>query len=515
MAIPKVPTGKTLQERNEQKEIMTAEVVRAGDKLILPTNPRDMSADEAIAQLQRFKQSEEEAVNMRETYDAFPWDGAHALKLALGEIYGWFNMEPTPNFFGKNPPTMISVEVAPGQTKPIPWGRFSVPNIPSAEGYLETGVTMHQQRQVFMLTASIRRKYEAEFKRIADKVREVLSTASLYRGKAFRLHFTEENSILGGSTKAAEASFMRLSGKETEMLVLPRDVERQVATNLFTPIERMEDIRRFGMPIKRGIGLAGRFGVGKTMIASACAERCVKNNMTFIMCNKASDFADALRFATQYQPAMVFAEDIDRVLSGSRTVSMDNILNTVDGIESKGSEIIVVLTTNSLETINEAMLRPGRLDAIIVIKSPDAEAVERLIRQYAQGRLEEGIDLTHTGEILQGQIPAVIAEAVQRAKLAQLKLSPVGVQPDDFRLSAAALEEAAMSMVEQVNMLSNRPVEETEKDRFARVHGTAIGMALRGSAKARDLATNTKNNGRSLDSVEAELAELVEIDKAA
>ncbi|MEX0632803.1 hypothetical protein M8494_14790 [Serratia ureilytica] len=47
---------------------------------------------------------------------------------------------------------------------------------------------------------------------------------------------------------------------------------------------------------------------------------------------------------------MIFCEDIDRAVSGERSVAMDDILNILDGIDTKANNIITVLTTNQLRT---------------------------------------------------------------------------------------------------------------------------------------------------------------------
>ena len=72
---------------------------------------------------------------------------------------------------------------------------------------------------------------------------------------------------------------------------------------------------------------------------------------------------------------------------------MDEILNVIDGIESKGTEIITVLTTNNLGNITSAMLRPGRLDAIVSVRAPDAKAAQQLVRLYAGTLLAADDDL--------------------------------------------------------------------------------------------------------------------------
>jgi transitional endoplasmic reticulum ATPase len=130
---------------------------------------------------------------------------------------------------------------------------------------------------------------------------------------------------------------------------------------------------------------------------------------------------------------------------------MDEILNTIDGLDSKNSNIILVLTTNAVDKIHPAMLRPGRLDAVIEITPPDAPAVEKLLRLYGGLAISPAADLRPVGEALAGQIPAVIAEVVKRAKLAQLAMQEPGSLVK--KLSVPALMEAAQTLSAQVRLL--------------------------------------------------------------
>lgn len=67
---------------------------------------------------------------------------------------------------------------------------------------------------------------------------------------------------------------------------------------------------------------------------------------------------------------------------------MATYINTLDGVDSKKHEIMVVLTTNDKRAIHPAFVRPGRIDAVIPILPPDNDATVRLVRSYgcdAQG----------------------------------------------------------------------------------------------------------------------------------
>jgi transitional endoplasmic reticulum ATPase len=442
---PKAPvakSGSTLDEH--EKVVHVAEIVQHGEKVIIPEG---MSLDDTIDLLERRKEFLEEEVILRKTFNVFPWDGGNALDEVLTRKYGWAPAKATPGFFGKNPPQLITIEIAPGQTKQIPWGRFQLPQI---SGFVQCGVNQKEGRMVFELIASILRKDEKTIQDLFIELEQELKVNSIYSGKAFKMRFRDED---GDVLEMPEPSFINTDDVDENMLVFPEAIRKAVETNLFTPIKRVADCKANGIPIKRGVLLGGTYGTGKTMAAKVASKFAVQNGVTYLYVPRADELADAVNFAKLYQdPAcVIFCEDIDRVMDGERTESMDDILNIIDGIDTKSSNILVVLTTNDLNGINPAMLRPGRLDAVIDVLPPDAEAVEKLIRIYGGAAIASTTDLTGICAKMAGRIPAVIAEVVKRAKLAQLSMQSVGTKVTS--LTSEALEEAAETMQSQLDLL--------------------------------------------------------------
>lgn len=442
--------GQTLDKAKEA--IVVAEIVHAGEKLILPEG---VSLPQARDLITRRMEYEEEDVDMSETFDVFPWDGAAALDTVLKRIYGWSPAQSIDmGFFGKIAPKMINVDLDHDKKMAVPWGQFGLPNI---SGSVSTGVDRKEGRLVFEISASVKRKSEPVVQRLFKELREYIRDGgSIYQGKAIKIRFRDDD---GDVLRMPEPKFMRTDDVDQTQLVYSREVHSSIETNLFTPIQRVMDLKANGIPIKRGVLLGGKYGTGKTLAAKVAAKLAVQNGITFIYVSRADELADAIGFAKQYQsPAsVVFCEDIDRAMNGDRSVEMDDILNIIDGIDSKNANIMVVLTTNFLNNINAAMLRPGRLDAVIDVKAPDAEAVQRLLRVYGGDAIDMAEDLTEVGEVLDGHIPAVIAEVVKRAKLSQLRLNPPG-QPVT-NLSSDALLEAATTMSMQLQLLHDADAE--------------------------------------------------------
>lgn len=454
-----------MNEKNEKQVVHVAEVVRHGKQFIMPEG---ISIDTAIELLQRKKREEEEAVQVVEVVDAFVWDGARALSKAMTEMFGYAHQEAKQGFFGATPPAMVAVEVAYGVTEMVPWGEFSLPGI---DGRIKTGYTVKNGMVVLQVSGTIRRKHKEVIHQLIELARDIVKTDSIYKGKAFNIRWKDED---GERIEMPEPKFLDLSKVKPEEVVFSKDVAAGVSTNLFTPIEKSDTCRKLGIPLKRGILLSGKYGVGKTLVTYVTADKCAKNGWTFLHCQRADELEQMVRFAQRYQPAVIFCEDIDRSMSGGRTTEIDDILNIVDGIESKNTEVMVILTTNHLENINPAMLRPGRLDAIINVLPPDAAAVERLIRLYGRGLVPENVDLTEVGKKLAGHIPAIIRECVERSKLAAIKLSNGG----PLVITAEALLDAATTMAQQMDLLTKAANPISQHKKMVEVMGAKVLEAL-------------------------------------
>lgn len=436
--------AKTLGEAELQVAVAT--IQNFGTKMTLPEG---MTLDQGIDLLQRRKKYDTEKTVVRRIFPVFPLDGAVSLDNVLRRKYGWAQAIATPGFFGPNPPEMRTIKVGPNKTRAVTWGRFTLPGV---NGFLQTNAQqVGGSMWFFELVSEVRRADEPKVKELMDDVAYECTQSSIYRGQAIKISFRNED----GDREMPDPEFMDTESIDENMVVFSEVTQHSIRTNLFTPITRVPDLIRNGIPIKRGVLLGGTYGTGKTLAASVASKLAVQHGITYLYVPRADQLKDAIEFAKLYQnPAsVVFCEDIDRVTSGERGVAMDDILNIIDGIDTKTANIIVVLTTNHLDTINPAMLRPGRLDAVIPVTAPDAKAVEKLIRVYAKGAVNPETDLTSVGVTLEGHIPAIIAEVVKRAKLSELSLLAEGERVKN--LSAEALLEAAQTMNAQIQLLES------------------------------------------------------------
>lgn len=424
----------------EKKDV---QIARFGSKIILPSDPKTMSTKEAIDVLKRVEEQERQKVSIYEEVECFPLEGAWALGNVLMEKYGYtMNVSTMGGFFGMQeiPPTLVNLEVGVGKQDQVIWGAFRVPGL---KAELNTSVGEKRGRVIFVISGEAPKGEQAQIKEIADLVRSYVSKNSLYKAQAIKISTTESKKQSGRYEVdiSNPPSFIDLSRVNEEELVFSDDVMALIDTNIFTPIKHTALCREAQIPLKRSSLLHGPYGTGKTLSAFAAAKLCQRNGWTFIYLDRVVALKDVLIFARNYAPAVVFAEDIERAVSGGRSVKVDDILNNIDGLDSKGHEVMCIFTTNHIEQIDPAMLRPGRLDAVIRVSPPDAKAAEKLIRLYSRDLLSADADLTGAGEALKGQIPASIREAVERAKLFAISRGSKTLTGEDVRLAAIGMKE--------------------------------------------------------------------------
>lgn len=431
------------KQPKEKVRIHDIEVVRTGTRITLPDG---MATGDAIAALMLKQQSEEQDVNIWEEFDASPPEGAYALMQVLEEKYG---MAMVQGDWLSNA-TMVTVQVGFNETVLVPWGNFPIPGV---EAVIRTAGQYNPLTGLvnFRFGGTVKRKHEEIVRQLGSLVRERLRTHSIYQGKAFRLSFTD---VDGDTIRVMEPQFLDLRQVARDELVFDGALGGLISTNLFTPVRHTEAVRRAGIPLKRGVCLAGTYGTGKTMTAYKLADECVRYGWTFIYLEHASELAQGIRFAAKYQPAVIFVEDVDKAVDHSRrSTELNDLLNTLDGVDTKERDIMVVFTTNHLEDIHPAMLRPGRLDAVIRMQPPSSVAAARLVQVYGRGQLAPDVNFDLIGRELDGHIPALIREVVERAKLGAIGRSGT----TDFQLTTEDLVLAAHGLKEQRELLTPAP----------------------------------------------------------
>jgi len=385
-------------------------IMRTGDKIIIPD-----AMPYAVARewLLRQEQAEEKQVQIMDFIPCFPLDGVVALARVLADKFGFTALSDRDGMWGPEPPLLVQIPTPNGIETAI-LGKLQPPKWEG--GYLSAEIGSEAQLKV---TGQIKRKFESEVKEIISRLRTMLKENSIYRKQAMMvdLSWIREERRFHPINDAPK--FMDLSGSAN--LILNDTTKFELATSVFMLLERSNECVNNRINLKHGVLLSGKYGTGKTLTAKVIAQKATNNDWTFIYLKSAADLAAGLRMAQLYAPAVIFVEDVDQVASGERDEQLNELLNTLDGVDTKTQPILTVLTTNHPERIQPAFIRAGRIDTVIQFEEPDAKTCLEFVRLYArddEGRdlLKPDSDLTKAGELLAGMVPAFICEAVGKAK---------------------------------------------------------------------------------------------------
>lgn len=453
----------------KEKKAHDTDIIHKGSKIILPGDPEDMDLDTAVKVLERKSADEKVVMEVDEKIECYPLDGLHAFHVACKEKYGWVSTrgKTIQSFFGSFDikPSLMTIKTGPNDEDSIqvPIGDFLLPGV---ENVLSIQPFHNSRGRGIYISGEVKKKEMHVVQEIANLTRAVLKEKSIYKGKAIRLQSNKNGSI----NFEADPEFRQTANIVPSELILNDIEERLLEDALWSPILNTQTCIDHKIPLNRGVLLEGTFGTGKTMAAHVTSKICVDNGWTYIVLDDVRGLKEALLFAQAYQPAVVFAEDVDRVLE-TRDDAGNDLLNTIDGVLSKSSQVITVLTTNFVEKLDRAMLRPGRLDAVVSIRAPESDAVQKLVRLYARGLLDDKADISPVGKVLAGNIPATIREVVERTKLGMVTRGEKTISADMLLISAEG-------MTRHLELLNNVKREQTTSERLGEVMMVAVSEAV-------------------------------------
>jgi SpoVK/Ycf46/Vps4 family AAA+-type ATPase len=387
--------GELTAEENpaDKKEITTTTVESEETQTIII--PKGMSKLAASKELKAQWDEEETEIDM--VLELKEWqarDGLHAIMIALEKTFGWINAVAT--FFSTPTELQIVTDLKDGKykTKDAFLGKLKCASWDNAMA--DVGMARDRAgREIFAwIKFDVKKKHKERVKKLFDNIRDILLKESIYKGK---------------SVMVTKDGFAFIENKGEKNIILNAAEERVVKNLVIAPL---------GKPGKRTILFTGTYGTGKTETALRVGREAVEQKgMTFFYLKDPSMFAETLESAKQYAPSLLFLEDIDEIGSGEeRDGRMNDLLNTLDGVQTKGQNLTVIFTTNHENRINKALRRPGRIDLIVNFKVCEKDTTKRIyevILSKMKGFAELDLDAitAYTPEI-QG---AVIAEICKRA----------------------------------------------------------------------------------------------------
>lgn len=434
------------------------DIIHQGDKMILPAG---MNMKDAIEFLKRKIRENEEITDFKNVYPYRPWDGAYCAYQAMREAFG--SVVHAGTFFQNA--QLVDVPVSHDESVKVPWGAFGIPLMPDV---IITFSAAHDDEHgpVFQVVVQGPRKWRYHIEGLFRLIGEYLQKKSIYRGKA-----------LDGKEMPG---FLDLEAVDREKVVYSEVTERQLHANIDALIIHDDQMRSNGISLKRAVLMHGPYGTGKTLRAFLTAQTAVENGWTFLYARPGKDNLDAvMQTARLYQPAVVFFEDVDAIANPDNAGEdgITKLLDTFDGITSKGTEIIAILTSNHADRIHKGMLRPGRLDAVVEISHLDSPGVERLVETTVPaGMLADKIDWDTVGAAMAEFTPSYIKEAADRAF--RFALADTRGDTSKIKLSTQNLVDAAHSLLSQL-VLMNGAKELPDRDRLSEATRAVVDEAVR------------------------------------
>lgn len=242
-------------------------------------------------------------------------------------------------------------------------------------------------------------------------------------------------------------------------------------------LRNAERYQQLGGRIPKGVLLVGPPGTGKTLLAKAIAGEA---GVPFFSLS-GSDFVEmfvgvgAARVRDMFQqaetkaPCIVFIDELDALgksrsstsIGGhdEREQTLNALLVEMDGFVSN-SGVIVMAATNRPETLDQALLRPGRFDRHVLVDHPDIRGREAILKVHVKSvKLDETVDLKQVAAITTGFVGADLAHLVNEAALLAARREKKAVGMTEFNEGV----ERVIGGLEK----RNRVMSDDEKQRIA------------------------------------------------
>lgn len=224
-------------------------------------------------------------------------------------------------------------------------------------------------------------------RRLFDDLEKLVRRASSYRGKVISLEQTDDYSGHAGSVKVHK---LRSVGRDD--LILPARTLQLLERNVSGFIKQRGQLRKLGMPVKKGLLFYGPPGTGKTHTIHYLASQLPDHTTLLITAEQVGLLDHYFQLARFLQPTIVVIEDVDLIARSRESMSgpceeslLNKLLNEMDGLR-EDSEVIFVLTTNRPQHLEAAIAsRPGRIDQAIEFPLPDAAGRRQLVKLYGRG----------------------------------------------------------------------------------------------------------------------------------
>ena len=231
--------------------------------------------------------------------------------------------------------------------------------------------------------------------------------------------------------------------------------EDEAKENLAEIVEYLHDpskYREIGASMPKGVLLVGPPGTGKTMLAKAVAG---ESNVPFFSMSGsefvemfvgmgASKVRDLFKQAKEKAPCIVFIDEIDAIGqkrdgramgNDEREQTLNQLLTEMDGFEENNG-VILLAATNRPESLDPALLRPGRFDRRVPVELPDLKGREDILKVHAKKvRMDKHVNYQKIARMASGASGAELANIVNEAALRAVRDNRHHVTQEDLEES--------------------------------------------------------------------------------
>ena len=216
-------------------------------------------------------------------------------------------------------------------------------------------------------------------------------------------------------------------------------------------LEHPDKYAGIGAKLPKGALLVGPPGTGKTLLAKAVAGEAKvpffsisgSEFVEMFVGMGAAKVRDLFKQANEKAPCIVFIDEIDTIgkkrdgagaIGGNdeREQTLNQLLTEMDGFDGKKG-VVILAATNRPESLDPALLRPGRFDRRVPVELPDLQGREAILRVHAKNvKCESGIDLKEIARATSGASGAELANIINEAALRAVRLGRSEVSQGDL-----------------------------------------------------------------------------------
>ena len=268
------------------------------------------------------------------------------------------------------------------------------------------------------------------------------------------------------------------------------DLKQKLIESVDWPLSHPKIFERMGISPPRGILLYGPPGCGKTLLARAVAHESKANFISIKGPELLSKYVgesekairEVFRKAKMAAPCIIFFDEFDSIApsrgrhttdSGVSEKVLSQFLTELDGLEVK-KDIIVIAATNRPDILDPALIRPGRIDRILLVPAPNEEEREIILNIFTKGMpLTANIDLKALNMKLDGFSGADVETLCREAGMIALRenLRARKISEEHFK---AAIESVYPSITSEIikwyedfgSKLKSRIIQQSKEDQM-------------------------------------------------